>query len=1203
MRAFGIKIFKTNSGYSVNVWDDINFSGTVSEQVILNTDFNGTVLSAKKATLNPIARVGPYLPTSDNGYIFTQSENNNNADINVVKIGSTGSVQWTKKISNLGSQTASQIVNTNDGGFAFIGTNNSTPALADSNKIYIIKTDSLGNTPGCNLGSANATITNTTFTETPNFIWNSITNIIFSVTTITSTNLTATPIKRILCDSCNQIIAATSSTIINDYTPALALDICTNKLTVENAIKFNVGDTVLLIQMKGAVIDSTNTAAFGNITDYKSAGNYEFNYVKSKTGNVIELKNKILRTYEVPNGKVQLIRVPYFTNYVVTDTLTCLPWDGSKGGVLVFNVQNNLTLNNVIDVSGKGFRGGRSLNQFNTSLTCFINNFSYPNGTINAAEKGESIYSIGLNNGSGKGKTANGGGGGNGHNSGGGGGSNGGNGGFGGYQLRDCNGTIFDNRGFGGIALTLNNTANKIFMGGGGGSGHTDNNQGINMNGGNGGGIIIISANQLINNSNSISSNGFNGQSCNNALNNCHDGNGGGGAGGTNLLLINNYTNPVTINEKGGKGADLVIFNGINANQVGPGGGGSGGLTWFNQATIPINTNTSIVGGANGVIIQDSNNPWGATAGNNGLNLFNLVMPITNIAFKPNIDSVRFTSLATSCSNFNFNGLAYTNSSPIATWQWNFGDATSATGQNTSHNYSTSGTFIVKLIVTDINGCKDSISKNINTTGTLLIDAGADTAYCSNTAITRMLQGSTNIAGTYAWTPSTLLNNSTILNPTANISSTTKFYLTVTTAAGCTALDSVIIRINALPNVVSIIDTAICKNINLVLTTSGASTYIWTPATAVNNATIASPLFIGNTSQQVTVIGTDINGCKNSDIVNITVKPLPNVITIPDTLICSNQLITLTTSGAQTYSWSPSVGLSNPNIANPIFSSTQASNTYYVTGTASNGCTAKDTLNINVRLRNPFIAPSNVSLCKNETVTLNGNNGTTGIDYVWTPNLFLNNPTIINPITSTPVNQVYNVQVRDIFCAYTNNFMVNVTVNPLPVVRATKSNDVSCDSLTAKLLATGASNYIWSPTTYLTNATIYNPISSPPASIQYSVIGTDINGCKNKDSVQINVASLGNAYIIPNGFTPNGDGKNDTWFAFGQSLCFQAVRCSVYVYNRYGSKVYESENYNNTWDGTYKGKPLPDGTYYAIIVFQKADGSNFKTRRDVTILR
>src|SRR6185436_15834895 len=133
------------------------------------------------------------------------------------------------------------------------------------------------------------------------------------------------------------------TTIINDYTPVLSLDPCKNIINVGNASAFNIGDTVLLIQMKGAVIDSTNTSAFGTITNYKNAGNYEFNYVKAKNGNSIELLNKIERQYDLPDGKVQLISVPYFQNYTVpvSNTLTCLPWNGSIGGVLVFNVQNN----------------------------------------------------------------------------------------------------------------------------------------------------------------------------------------------------------------------------------------------------------------------------------------------------------------------------------------------------------------------------------------------------------------------------------------------------------------------------------------------------------------------------------------------------------------------------------------------------------------------------------------------------------------------------------------------------------------------------------------------------------------------------------------------------------------------------------------------------------------------------------------------
>ena len=129
-------------------------------------------------------------------------------------------------------------------------------------------------------------------------------------------------------------------------------------------------------------------------------------------------------------------------------------------------------------------------------------------GTIDAAEKGESIYNIGNQNSCGRGSNATGGGGGNGHNSGGGGGGNFGIGGFGGYQLLTCGNAPFDNRGVGGISLNYLNTVNKIFLGGGGGSGHVDNANGIDMKGGNGGGIIIISAGNLITNGYKILNNG-----------------------------------------------------------------------------------------------------------------------------------------------------------------------------------------------------------------------------------------------------------------------------------------------------------------------------------------------------------------------------------------------------------------------------------------------------------------------------------------------------------------------------------------------------------------------------------------------------------------------------------------------------------------------------------------------------------------------
>ena len=86
-----------------------------------------------------------------------------------------------------------------------------------------------------------------------------------------------------------------------------------------------------------------------------------------------------------------------------------------------------------------------------------------------------------------------------------------------------------------------------------------------------------------------------------------------------------------------------------------------------------------------------------------------------------------------------------------------------------------------------------------------------------------------------------------------------------------------------------------------------------------------------------------------------------------------------------------------------------------------------------------------------------------------------------------------------------------------------------------------------------------------------------------------------------NAFSPNGDGINDKWVVTNGGNCTKKI--SVLIFNRYGNKVFESENYNNDWNGTYKGKPLPDGTYYYTIRFILLNDEEVSFNGDVTILR
>jgi len=83
-------------------------------------------------------------------------------------------------------------------------------------------------------------------------------------------------------------------------------------------------------------------------------------------------------------------------------------------------------------------------------------------------------------------------------------------------------------------------------------------------------------------------------------------------------------------------------------------------------------------------------------------------------------------------------------------------------------------------------------------------------------------------------------------------------------------------------------------------------------------------------------------------------------------------------------------------------------------------------------------------------------------------------------------------------------------------------------------------------------------------------------------------------------FTPNGDAINDLWLVTNGN-CITNIKASVF--NRYGSKVFESNDYKNNWNGMYEGKALPDGTYYYVISFTLINGKQVILKGNLTILR
>lgn len=407
------------------------------------------------------------------------------------------------------------------------------------------------------------------------------------------------------------------SGIVNSYAAVLSYDSCQNNCVNVNTVSgFSVGDYVLVIQMKGMRINETNTSSFGTFVSYDSCGFYEKAIIASISGTQICFTNDLAYTYKV-SGKIQVVKIArYPTGVTISGTVTAPAWNGSTGGIVAIETSGTLTLNANIDVSGKGFRGGRSGGAITNSCNAFTNSTDYATDSTTwefKSFKGEGVAEYIANKWSSRGPQASGGGGGNDHNSGGGGGAHLSAGGIGG---RNNEPGTFNCKGYnpGMAGLGLNNLPKeRLFLGSGGGSGHQNN--AVNFAGGNGGGIVYVRANTIVGNNNWIKSNGdssrMGGQ----------DGGSGGGAGGDIKLDVNTYSTTLNISANGGRGAST---NNSAINRCfGPGGGGSGGAVRLKSTSIPAGVLIQTLAGAPGVVFNSSNACNGssnsATAGNAGV--------------------------------------------------------------------------------------------------------------------------------------------------------------------------------------------------------------------------------------------------------------------------------------------------------------------------------------------------------------------------------------------------------------------------------------------------------------------------------------------------------------------------------------------------------------------------------------------------------
>ncbi|HKO79931.1 MAG TPA: gliding motility-associated C-terminal domain-containing protein, partial [Chitinophagaceae bacterium] len=220
------------------------------------------------------------------------------------------------------------------------------------------------------------------------------------------------------------------------------------------------------------------------------------------------------------------------------------------------------------------------------------------------------------------------------------------------------------------------------------------------------------------------------------------------------------------------------------------------------------------------------------------------------------------------------------------------------------------------------------------------------------------------------------------------------------------------------------------------------------------------------------------------DSVKISVEK-PFVQSNKDTIVCAGSSVQLNTNGTQNYIWSPAAGLSNTGIPNPV-ASPVTSTEYIVTGTTINGCSAKDTVNVNVYTKPAMSVSNDTIICSNSSAQLLV---TGGAAYVWSPSATLNSPNVYNPVATPAVDTRYYVTITDNNnCEYMDS--TDVTIRAKPVFSISSPKQVCLEDST-QLMASGGDVYTWQPARGLDNAGIANPLASPSITTDYSVTITE----------------------------------------------------------------------------------------------------------------
>lgn len=635
---------------------------------------------------------------------------------------------------------------------------------------------------------------------------------------------------------------------------------------------------------------------------------------------------------------------------------------------------------------------------------------------------------------------------------------------------------------------------------------------------------------------------------------------------------INTYTRPITINDNPALSllsADS-IYCGLDSLQLNA--SGTGTFNW-----LPL---TNIVGGgtANPRVFPTIPTKYHVT-----LTDVNGCKSKDSLQVTPKFDlsNAMTASPISICEEDTVQLSGSSNYNTNISWQWSPPANVEFPAMQNSRAYPSVNT-TYKLTTTWGTHCVATTTQNITVKPLAIPNAGPDAALCNGQATIQLNASGGN---TYQWSPAAGLSDPNIPNPIASPSVTTTYTVAVG-VTGCpkTRVDSMVLTVRTLPAITTTNDTLICIIDTLQLNSTGTGNFVWIPNYNINNTNIANPLVSPDVPTTYRVRLTDMFGCYREDSVFVDVRTGVALNAGADTTICQTDTIRLNTvSDGLYYQWTPSTNLNFSNIKNPL--AIPLNSTTYTVVSSIGKCSSTDDITITVVPYPKANAGADVPVCSGFSAQLNASGGSS---YAWSPAAFLNNTAIANPRSQNPTASIqYIVTVRDnLGCPKPVKDSVWVLVSPPVVANAGPADTTVVLGQPLQLNASGADTYLWSPSTWLNNPNIKNPVALPQDDITYMLTATTTQGCIGTDFINVKLYKVDPDLYVPNAFSPDGDGLNDIL-----KPILLGMRDLHYfkVFNRWGKLLYSTTQKNQGWDGRFNGKVQDAATYIWM-----AEGVNYK---------